>query len=123
MTQATRRVFDFLTEKCGRKGEVWWGQQRIAAELGLSRRTVIRAIAALVLLEKIESARRGPTSNLYRMMCQNVTEEVTRCHNTTLEVNFKREHRRVERKPPQREDACTRLIRRLQAEEAAGRAG
>jgi DNA-binding GntR family transcriptional regulator len=116
LTQATRRVFDFLTEKSGRKGEVWWGQQRIAAELGLSRRTVIRAIAALVLLEKIESARRGPTSNLYRMMCQNVTEEVTKCHNTTLEVNFKREHRRVERKPPQHEDIFDRAYALLVAQ-------
>jgi hypothetical protein len=107
VTHATRAVLYFLKDKSGRKGSCWWGQQKIADELVMARMTVIRAIRALVLAGEIESVRRGSTSNLYRVLkYQNVTSDVTKCDNASIELNLKKE--KIQN--PQTDDAA--LIRK-----------
>lgn len=101
MTRCTRDVYNFLKLKSGKSGECWWGQGRIAAELEMHRYSVIQAIAALVSEGLLESVRRGSTSNLYRVreMSQNVTRDVTKCDNASIELNLKKE-----KKPAGREE-------------------
>lgn len=111
MTHATRAVLAFLKDKSGRKGSCWWGQQKIADELVMARMTVIRAIKALALMGEIESVRRGSASNLYRLLkCQNVTSDVTKCDNTSIELNLNTE--KTQHQQPDDADPLAELARK-----------
>lgn len=92
MTSGARCLLSFLIRH-GRRtsGESWWGQQRIADDLGVSRASIIRWVAELVRLGLIHSTRRGSTSNMYRVLaCGKLqgcaTSDVANCNNVGASV-------------------------------------
>jgi hypothetical protein len=118
LTHATRAVLAFLKDKSGRSGQCWWGQQKIADTLVMDRGTVIRAIKALVRLGEIVSERRGPTSNVYKMMLQNATGEVAKCNISSIELNLKKE-----KKPAKREERIMPSVAAVSAQPNCGDGG
>ena len=63
----------YLKDRSGRKGQCWPGIKTIAAELGLSRSTVKRALddlcrAGLIIKEDRWRENGSLTSNLYRLL-------------------------------------------------------
>ena len=66
-------VYIYLKDRSGRKGQCWPGIKTIAAELGLSRSTVKRALddlsrAGLITKENRWRENGSLTSNLYRLL-------------------------------------------------------
>lgn len=73
LSHRARAVYMYLKDHADRSGSCWPGINTIAAELGLSRTTVKRALAELCreeLITKLPRHRRngGCTSNLYRLL-------------------------------------------------------
>lgn len=63
----------YLHDRANGAGESWYAIATIAADLGLSRSTVKRALGDLVRLGRVEKRARwrengGQTSNLYRLV-------------------------------------------------------
>lgn len=92
MTSGARCLLSFLVRH-GRRtsGKSWWGQQRMADDLGVSRASIIRWVAELVRLGLIDSTRRGSTSNMYRVLaCGKLrscaTSDVANCNNVGAPV-------------------------------------
>ena len=72
LSHRARAVYMYLKDHADSEGRCWPGIRTIAAELGLSRSTVKRALSDLVRLGKVEKQPRyrengGQTSNLYRL--------------------------------------------------------
>ena len=72
LSHRARSVYMYLKDHADSEGRCWPGIRTIAAELGLSRSTVKRALNDLVRLGRVEKQPRyrengGQTSNLYRL--------------------------------------------------------
>ena len=72
LTTRAKMVCLYLHDRANREGESWYAIGTIAADLGLSRSTVKRALSDLVRLGRVEKKPRyrengGQTSNLYRL--------------------------------------------------------
>ena len=70
----------YLHDRANSEGESWYAIGTIAADLGLSRSTVKRALNDLVRLGRVEKQPRyrengGQTSNLYRLRKREQTEK------------------------------------------------
>ncbi len=101
MTRGARWFLSFLQEKANRTKQSWWGQQRMADELGCHRSSICRWVRELVEAGELDSIRRGSTSNLYTLRKKGVekpsqfkrreTSDVAKCDNATLELNFQKE--------------------------------
>ena len=79
---ATARLLlaQLLDHRNKRTGQCNPGEEKLAEELGVCRRTVIRGLAALKSAGWIE-IKRTQRGNRYEFpMCQNVTSQVTDCH-------------------------------------------
>ncbi len=106
MTRGARWFLGFLQEKANRNKQSWWGQQRMADELGCHRSSINRWVAELVAAGDLDSIRRGSTSNLYTLRKRAVekprqmplieTSDVAKCDNATLEVNLPKEKKQAE---------------------------
>ncbi len=73
LSHRARAVYMYLKDHADRQGKCWPGIQTIAAELGLSRSTVKRALVDLCRAELIYKEPRWRengsfTSNLYRLL-------------------------------------------------------
>ena len=73
LNHRARAVYMYLKGRSGRKGQCWPGIKTIAAELGLSRSTVKRALddlcrAGLIIKEDRWWENGSLTSNLYRLL-------------------------------------------------------
>ena len=73
LSHRARAVCMYLRDRSGRKGQCWPGIKTIAAELGLSRSTVKRALddlcrAGLIIKEDRWRENGSLTSNLYRLL-------------------------------------------------------
>ena len=73
LSHRARAVYMYLEDRSGRKGQCWPGIKTIAAELGLSRSTVKRALddlcrAGLIIKEDRWRENGSLTSNLYRLL-------------------------------------------------------
>ena len=73
LSHRARAVYMYLKDRAGRKGQCWPGIKTIAAELGLSRSTVKRALddlcrAGLIIKEDRWRENGSLTSNLYRLL-------------------------------------------------------
>lgn len=73
LSHRARAVYMYLKDRSGRKGQCWPGIKTIAAELGLSRSTVKRALddlcrAGLITKEDRWRENGSLTSNLYRLL-------------------------------------------------------
>ena len=73
LSHRARAVYMYLKDRSGRKGQCWPGIKTIAAELGLSRSTVKRALddlsrAGLITKENRWRENGSLTSNLYRLL-------------------------------------------------------
>ncbi len=73
LNHRARAVYMYLKDRSGRKGQCWPGIKTIAAELGLSRSTVKRALddlcrAGLIIKEDRWRENGSLTSNLYRLL-------------------------------------------------------
>ena len=72
LSARTKTVCLYLHDRANSEGESWYAIGTIAADLGLSRSTVKRALNDLVRLGRVEKQPRyrengGQTSNLYRL--------------------------------------------------------
>ena len=73
LSHRARAVYMYLKDRAGRKGQCWPGIKTIAAELGLSRSTVKRALddlcrAGLIIKEDRWRENGSLTSNLYQLL-------------------------------------------------------
>lgn len=73
LSHRARAVYMYLKDRSGRKGQCWPSVKTIAAELGLSRSTVKRALddlcrAGLITKEDRWRENGSLTSNLYRLL-------------------------------------------------------
>ena len=73
LNHRARAVYMYLKDRAGRKSPCWPGIKTIAAELGLSRSTVKRALddlsrAGLITKENRWRENGSLTSNLYRLL-------------------------------------------------------
>ena len=73
LSHRARAVYMYLKDRSGRKGQCWPSVTTIAAELGLSRSTVKRALddlcrAGLITKEDRWRENGSLTSNLYRLL-------------------------------------------------------
>jgi len=111
-------------------GKVFPKLETIEKRLGWSVSTIRRLLAELRRDGKISWDRRGPTSCIYYLHDTQRMEhslehslEHSRPRSLLSEVlEFRGTGTVAERKPAQREDASTRYIRRLEAEERARKA-
>lgn len=97
MTRSARGFMWFLQQRANRTGQSWWGQAKMAKELGVNIRTIGRWVHELKQAGRLDSIRRGSTSNLYTLRIS--TEEIklpvrsdrTKCPNVSIELNLEQE--------------------------------
>lgn len=99
LSRGAQRLLSFFQSKQNSAGESWWGLPRIANDLGYDERTIRRWANQLRDAGELTWVRRGSTSNMFRLIGQNVRTDRTKCPNATIELNFNKE-----KKPAKREE-------------------
>lgn len=94
MTRNARGFMWFLQQRANKTGQSWWGQEKMAKELGVHVRTIGRWVQELKAVNVLDSIRRGSTSNLYTLrkmavqMSLPVRSDQTKCPNVSIELNL-----------------------------------
>lgn len=97
MTRNARGFMWFLQQRANKTGQSWWGQEKMAKELGVHVRTIGRWVRELKAENVLDSIRRGSTSNLYTLRITAVKISVpvrsvqTKCPNVSIEQNLEQE--------------------------------
>lgn len=87
----------FLQERANKNNQSWWGQAKMAKELGVHIRTIGRWVRELKDAGRLDSIRCGSTSNLYTLritaieIAVPVRSDKTKCPNVSIELNLEQE--------------------------------
>ena len=101
LSRGARRLQSFFQQKQNTAGESWWGLDRIAAELGYHERTIRRWANDLRESGELTWKRRGSTSNIFRLIGQNVRTDRTKCPIASIFTELKpREEAKQAEMPP-----------------------
>jgi hypothetical protein len=131
LSRGAQRLLDLLRWYGSRFQRITPTQAKLATHLKVKIRQLRYYVRELVDAFFLRVQKCGRNAAEYELSSEALADKNCRsnagrmqveCRSTPYTVSVS-VPQRVERKPPQREDACTRLIRRLQAEELAGCAG
>lgn len=101
MTRNARGFMWFLQQRANKTGQSWWGQEKMAKELGVHVRTIGRWVRELKHAGVLDSIRRGSTSNLYTLRKTGVENlsivrsVQTKCPNVSIELNLEQENQQA----------------------------
>jgi DNA-binding transcriptional ArsR family regulator len=101
LSRSARGFMWFLQQRANKTGQSWWGQDKMARELGVHVRTIGRWVRELREAGKLDSIRRGSTSNLYTLRITAVENvplvrsDQTKCPNVSIELNLEQEKRQA----------------------------
>lgn len=101
MTRNARGFMWFLQQRANKTGQSWWGQDKMAKELGVHVRTIGRWVRELKQAGVLDSIRRGSTSNLYTLrktaveIPLTVRSVQTKCPKVSIELNLEQENQQA----------------------------